>query len=418
MTILGCLAKALFTLVALVCIGASALFAFEFGWHKGTAPSLQIAFASIGAGLDLTKAAMPMWATASRRGGEWGKACICWAAFVFLTALSLWCAWGVTSMQLAERVGIRVAIKTEQETKQATLVRLKSERAAIGVFTIATGESLKSAEAAVTAAEKAVAAAEAAVKQECDKVGPNCRKRIAEAGDRRQELARSIAAKASVIRDKAISDRAALLEKQVAEAERLLAAVDVKTGALEADPQAASMAKATGIPEERIAIFSHLFFALALELGSGLLLWLMYGHGPGGSVATVALPRATVASMTVRATGDMTVMPTEKNTTVQYVDQTLVDSLHGSRARFFARCVLPASGERVSASTMYRAYQKWCASEGVEPITANLFGRNPPVTKRKSGGQVWYRDCTLAPAYHVGRPVLKLVSVGAEARSP
>ncbi len=58
-----------------------------------------------------------------------------------------------------------------------------------------------------------------------------------------------------------------------------LGAVDVKAAIKEADPQSASMAKAIGADQNLIAALSHAVFAIAIELGSGVGFWLVFGHG-------------------------------------------------------------------------------------------------------------------------------------------
>jgi hypothetical protein len=58
-----------------------------------------------------------------------------------------------------------------------------------------------------------------------------------------------------------------------------LNAVDEKEAVKEADPQCAGMAKAVGADRNVIAALPHAFFAIAIELGSGVGFWLMFGRG-------------------------------------------------------------------------------------------------------------------------------------------
>ena len=64
-----------------------------------------------------------------------------------------------------------------------------------------------------------------------------------------------------------------------AEAEATLNAVDTKAAVTEADPQSANMAKVVGADRNIIAALSHVFIAVAIELGSGVGFWLAFEHG-------------------------------------------------------------------------------------------------------------------------------------------
>jgi hypothetical protein len=58
---------------------------------------------------------------------------------------------------------------------------------------------------------------------------------------------------------------------------------DKKEAVKEADPQSASMANAIGTDQNIIAALSQAFFAIAIEFGSGVGFWLVFGHaGPPG----------------------------------------------------------------------------------------------------------------------------------------
>src|SRR5262249_30585365 len=52
-----------------------------------------------------------------------------------------------------------------------------------------------------------------------------------------------------------------------------------RTAAKDADPQAKSIAKAFGISEDVVALLGYVIFAIGVEIGSGLLPWLLFGHG-------------------------------------------------------------------------------------------------------------------------------------------
>lgn len=380
--------------VILGCIVISAVFAFEFGWTKGATDVHRWAFALAGGGLDFLKAAMPIIAATAFASRDKAKGRAAWFVFAWLTAISLWCAYGTTAGQLAERIGNKAVEISKQADAKSLRDRLKAERASMPAFEIATVDSIQAADSAVQAAQNAVEAADKAVTQECGRVGDNCRKRQGEATDRRAELGKAITAKTAMIRDKGATDKAADLEQQIKAAEAALAKVDVKTMSVEADPQSASMSKATGWDENKIVLFSHLLFAIGIEAGSGFGLWMLMGHGIAKRDEDEEDPiqpelPAVAASNPV-------------------VDQTPV---FGSRAHFFKEAVIPDDGKRVASAIMYRGYQAWCQKIGVEPLSPQVFGKDSPWPKEKVGGTVYYMQAILAPGYDA-LPNLRVVASG------
>lgn len=385
--------------VVLGCIAISAVFAFEFGWAKGATDVHRWAFGLAGGGLDLLKAAMPIVAAAAFLARDRAKGLAAWLVFVLLTVMSLWCAYGTTASQLAERIGNKAIEVTKRADAKGMIERLKAERLALPAFEFATADSIKSAEDAIAAARGAIEAADRAVAQECGKVGDNCRRRQGEASERRAELAKAIEGKNKAIRDKTATDQAAAIEARIAKAEADLASVDVKVAEVDADPQAASMSKATGWSEQSIALFSHFLFAVGIEAGSGFGLWLLMGHGAHSAPVPAA-----------KAEDDET-DEEDVEEAQEAPEPTAVDPapVLGSRAHFFKDCVMPDDSDRVSSAIVYRAYQGWCKQIGVEPVSSQVFGRDPPWPKEKIGGTVFYLNCRMAAGYDAGTGPLRVV---------
>ena len=177
--------------------------------------------------------------------------------------------------------------------------------------------------------------------------------------------------------DKKIED----LRKEVEDPERLKAANQ------DADPQSKSMAKAFGGSEALYAMIGHVIFAIGVEIGSGLLPWLLFGHGKREE--TPILEPASAA---------MALAPPEPIK--------LVETPESVRQRFFDEVVLPWLGERVQGSIVYIAYARWCIERNLPPMTPHAFGLEPPWDKDKIGGNVWYLNCRLAEAY--AQPQLRL----------
>lgn len=362
------------------CIGISAVFAFEFGWTKGATDVHRWAFGLAGGGLDLLKAALPVIAAAAALAHDRTKQLAAWFVFAWLTVMSLWCAYGTTAGQLAERIGSQAAAIATRNDATAKLRRLRDARAAVPPFTYATAESVAAADVAIAAAREKEADAKRAEAQECGRVGDNCRKRRAETVTAAAELADAIKAKSRAISDRAATEKAERLDADIAAAEAAVSNTDARAGSVDADPQAASLSKATGIEEQRIVLVSYLLFAIGIEAGSGFGLWLLLGHGHA--------PRRPEDDAGEAEAAPAAVPPPP-------VPEAPAEPVFGSRAHFFRECVFPCPGERIAAAVMYRAYQRFCARLGVEPMSAQVFGRDPIWRREKIGGSVYYLDCKL-----------------------
>jgi hypothetical protein len=189
----------------------------------------------------------------------------------------------------------------------------------------------------------------------------------------------------SAQRNRAATVKAAELDTRIAEAETALNAVDTKAAVKEADPQSASMAKAVGADRNIIAALSHAFFAIAIELGSGVGFWLVFGHG--------APSRPREGDTSLRA-----LVPIDRATAqgLQVIDdekpQDIVE-------RFFPEVVRPALGRRIQSLAVWSAYVRWCSDRGVDAVSHARFGRLARWRKDRIGGAVWYLDCELAEDY-------------------
>lgn len=359
------------TPVAIVAIAASATFAFRFGWSKGSTEIMAWAFAALLCGLDVGKAVLPFLATWARDQGDKLRVWIVWASFAILTLASLWAALGVTAIQLSETMTERAAAATEIQRAAEAVKQRRHELEAVPSHSLTTAE-------AVAAARDAVRAADKAVEQECGKVGDNCRKRTAEATGRRAELA-------AALRDRALTEQAADATARLRTAEDHAARLDVRKATAEADPQAAALSRALGISEHTVSMLSFVLASIMVEIGSGLLPWMLYGHSASRPKPDVQAPQA--------------------------IEETLEAETPPAAARedFFRECVLPALGKRVSAGSMFTAYQRWALERGHEPMTATLFGRASPLPKSRIGGMIYYTDVELARGYGATRRELRVV---------
>ena len=90
-------------------------------------------------------------------GMEFARAFACWMVFFVLTALSLWCAYGTTATQFAEKFANQAVASTAQSSRETTLERLRKQRDAL-TFTETSAEAVKTAQDAVSTATEQAAA--------------------------------------------------------------------------------------------------------------------------------------------------------------------------------------------------------------------------------------------------------------------
>jgi hypothetical protein len=366
----------------LACIAASATFAFEFGWSRGATDIHRWTYAGAGVALDLFKSGLPIFAAAAWYERKPARSVACWFVFLVFTSLSLWCAYGTTATQLAERIATKAVALTEQAQRQSVLDRLRTERDGLPKYTPTTAESVK-------AADDAVNTAAAQTRAECNPRGPRCRDREA---DERTARAALIQAKTN----KATTDKANELDGKITVAEAALRTIDLKAVSKESDPQSASMAKAIGADQNLIAALSHAAFAIAIELGSGFGFWLVFGHGRH----TREEPKAERVSTYVPA-------PSRDIAAAKIFEETPAEIIE----RFFLEVVRPVLNRRVRAIDAWSAYVQWCSHRGIEPVSHAMFGRLARWRKGRLGGSVWYLDAELADGY--GAPNVRALPASA-----
>ena len=325
--------RVLMGIAVLGCIAASATFAFEFGWTRGATEVHRWTYALAGVALDLIKAGLPILGAMAWNESK-PRSLACWLVFAVLTGLSLWCAYGTTATQLAEKFADQTVASTTQAAKQRKLDRLLEDKRKQLPYTVTSEEVVRLAnEKSATATNQRIA--------ECgeanEKRGPLCKgKETAETN------AKDAATKAAT--DRAATVAADKLAADIEQAEAELAKVDVKTAAMEADPQSASMAKAIDGNQHRIAAISHAIFAIAIELGSGVGFWLVFGHGAPSTRRKDVEP--SVASTAL--------VPINRSEAVDL--QVVEEKPEEIIERFFAEVVRPSLNRRVRSLAVWSAY--------------------------------------------------------------
>jgi hypothetical protein len=349
--------RALMGIAVIACIGASATFAFEFGWTRGATWVAHWTYAVAGVALDLFKSGLPILGATAWHDSKPARSFAGWIVFVVLTGLSLWCAYGTTATQLAEKVAKQTVAQSDLSSRQATLDRLRAQRDALK-FTETSEATVRTAEATVATATDQATAERA--RGGCRDL---CRQREGEERDARAALLLAQQNRAATI-------KAADLDAKIADAEDALNKVDKKEAATETDPQSATMAKGTGADQSLVAFISLALFAVAIEFGSGVGFWLVFGH---------AGPRQRMEPSTEL------LIPVATPQKLIPIDEKPADVVE----RFFLEAVRPALNRRVRSLVMWNAFQ---------------LGRLARWQKGRIGGAVWYLDCELAEGYAVHEP--------------
>jgi hypothetical protein len=340
------------------CIAASCFFAFEFGTTRSDNSWIALGYGLVALSLDLLKSGLPIFSSES---SDRAHKVACWIAFAFLTCMSLWCAYGMTATQLADRIATKITAQTDVADKRATLTRLQNERAKMVPPNRMTQGAVDAQQATVTAISD-----QAKVEAGNGGCGRECGNRQREEREARAKLVQMQADLAATL---AFDE----LEADIKSAEVALNAANKPEANKQADPQTENMAKVLNVSADSVALVSHAVLAVAIEIGSGLGFWLVFGHGG--------------------------VQPRQPIEATQPAASKHAESDDEARLRFFRDCVTAATGERVSASVVHGVYSGWCAGQGRVPLSPQVFGKEAPWPKDKIGGNVWYLNCRLLGAH-------------------
>ena len=170
------------------------------------------------------------------------------------------------------------------------------------------------------------------------------------------------------------------LESRIREIQGKLEQTDSMTVMTEADPQAAVLAKISGLEMEQVQMAMTMFIALLLEVGSifGMYVafsqWRLYDReAPSApamasvtstAAAAVTAPEAVAVKKPRSGANDNRSLPPQK----LLVPETDVQ-------RFYKESVDSQDGHTVSATSLYEAYCVWCEERQKEPLALPTFGR-------------------------------------------
>ena len=373
----------------LACMGMSVYFAFLFGFSKGYSWEMQVGCGVLLGAVDMLK---PLFLERALSDKMLKARLICWTSFAIITFASLWAAFGNTAIEHSKLAGSQQKGEKVERDARSTLKRETDALSAMPMPSYTT-------QAVVDAAADALKTTKQRIQDEKDGrdnrpkgCGRECQAAERSLPGLQQALAdaeRSLAATAAYTQQKA----------KVEAADKAVKGIQTATVQQEADPQAASLHKATGWNIDGIALFGHLVFALLVEIGSGAGFWLVFGHGERKQREKPAPAPETLD----QAIELVPVAPVED-----------IDTIEDVRKRFFRDCVHHGEG-RERASAVYGAYLHWQSDphnnpSGIPPLNGHTFGKGSPwMHKKRIGGDVYYMSCVLkAPAS--SRPNLRVVS--------
>jgi hypothetical protein len=208
----------------------------------------------------------------------------------------------------------------------------------------------------------------------------------------------------------ASAEQAQALEVRIGEIEGKLAKVNGVAASVEADPQAAVLAKLAGIlfvnvKVEDVQTAMTIFIALLLEVGSAFGMYIAFSQWRLYDVEAPAAPRmATVVGTAAAAVAAPAVQPApaqiakprsganDNSVAAPATPQRLV-APETDVERFYRENVETHDGSSLTATALYEEYCAWCEQQEKEPLALPTFGREfgeLGVQKAKVAGRVRY----------------------------
>lgn len=213
----------------------------------------------------------------------------------------------------------------------------------------------------------------------------------------------------------ASASQASALESRIAGIEAKLSQTKGSTVMAEADPQAAVLAKLSGLDIEKVQMAMTIFIALLLEVGSGFGMYIAFSQWRLYDREAPAAPRMATASTAAVAVA----APVSQPAPAQIVkprsganDNKSAETKPAAVAapaprlvapendveRFYKEKVENSNGSSVTATQLYEDYCAWCETKNKEPMALPTFGREfgeLGVKKERIAGRVRYIGISL-----------------------
>ncbi len=212
----------------------------------------------------------------------------------------------------------------------------------------------------------------------------------------------------------ASAEQARALENRIAGLETRLSLVNGSTVMAEADPQAAVLAKLTGLDMEKVQMAMTIFIALLLEVGSGFGMFIAFSQWRLYDRQAPVAPRmAQISTAAAAVAAPVAQQPTapqiakprsgandNRSVEAKPAPAPRLVAPENDVERFYKENIEVQDGSSVTATQLYEDYCAWCETKNKEPMALPTFGRDFAelgVKKERIAGRVRYIGIALRP---------------------
>lgn len=361
-------------LAAGVLLAVSAAMNWRFGQSLGKTELDGFILGSASAAADCFKALVPFFFFAALRNRMWSQAAASAVVWVVVTGYSLTSALGHAALNRLDTAGQRATQTQSHQDLRSDLERARSQLSWIPQHRPA-----------------------AAVQSEVD--GLKMKREwswSAECTDIKGKQTRDFCQQIQTLTaELASAKQAATLEARIAEVEAKLAEVKGHGSVLtEADPQAAILAKLTGLPMEVVQTALVVLVAVLLEIGSGLGLFVAFSTWRLHDRKAPAAPSmASLQSPVTRETANAVTVAKSRSANDNKSAPAKLIAPETDVERFYKERIETQDGSSLTATALYEDYCAWCEEQEKEPLALPTFGREfgeLGVQKAKIAGRVRY----------------------------
>lgn len=372
---------ALGVLAAGVLLAVSAAMNWRFGFTLGKTELDGQIYGAASAAADCFKALVPFFFFAAIRNKMWSQAAASTVVWVVVTAYSLTSALGHAALNRFDTTGKRAVEAQTYKDLRADMKRAQDQLSWIPQH--------RPAATVESELEGAKNQRPWTWTEGCAKV----------AGKQGRDFCQNYHALTAEL---ASGQQAAALEARITETEAKLGQSSSMTVMAEADPQAAVLAKLTGLDIDKVQMALTIFIALLLEVGSGFGMyvafsqWRLYDREAPAAprMATVSTAAAAVAVPLVQSGPVQIQKPRSgaNDNKTSAAPQRLV-APETDVERFYKEKIETQDGSSLTATALYEDYCAWCEEREKEPLALPTFGREfgeLGVQKAKVAGRVRY----------------------------
>jgi len=368
-----------------ILLAVSAAMNWRFGYSLGKTELDGFILGSASAAADCFKALVPFFFFAALRNKMWSQAAASAMVWIVVTGYSLTSALGHAALNRLDTAGQRAThaqshqdLRNDLERTRSQLSWIPQHRPVVTVQSEIDGLKMKR---------------DWTWSAECTDIK----------GKQSRDFCQQIQ---TLTAEHASAQQAAALEARIADIQAKLAeAKGHGTVMTEADPQAAILAKLTGLEIGTIQTALVVLVAALLEIGSGLGLfvafstWRLYDrkapHAPSMASLQSPVSRETPAAVAVAKTRSGA--NDNKSVAKHVAPETDVERFHKEK-------VETQDGASLTATELYEAYCDWCDDQKKEPLALPTFGREfgeLGVQKAKIAGRVRYIGIALKSGLHL-----------------